>query len=72
MSLTCNYSNEKTSIIFEWQFQKSALLYQKKGFGKLFGKRRDIGKHRKLFHLRNLFLRGTQKVFFVQQIQMLG
>lgn len=30
-------------FIFEWQFQKSALLRQKSVFVKIIGKRRDIG-----------------------------
>lgn len=37
-------STEKT-IGVGWQFQKSALLYQKKKLGKLFGKGGGIGQH---------------------------
>lgn len=44
MFFTLTYSNEE-SILVGWQFQKDALLFQKRSLGKLFGKREDIGQH---------------------------
>jgi len=36
---------KKKTILVGWQFQRNALLDQKKKSGKLFGKRGDIGQH---------------------------
>nr|YP_009869999.1 ribosomal protein L32 [Mesua ferrea]QJX65531.1 ribosomal protein L32 [Mesua ferrea]QKJ81940.1 ribosomal protein L32 [Mesua ferrea] len=68
MSFTSKYNTKKNLFIFEWQFQKNVLLYQKNVFEKIFGKKRYWAAL-KAFSLAKSLSTGNSKSFFVQQIK---